>query len=333
MPHKRRPRKGSLAYYPRSRASSHCGRVRSWPDQDEPGLLGFPGYKVGMNHIHMIEDRQNAPERGREVVRAATVIECPKLKVLAARLYDENERGRFAKTEVWDADFDRDLSRRISQLPKESDPEKGLANMEELLDGASDLTLVVHTIPRETGIKKKPDITEIGLGGGSVEEKFAFARENLGKTIAVTDVFTAGELIDVTAVTKGKGFQGPVKRWGIKIRDRKTDDARRNPGSLGPWHPHQVMWTVPLAGATGYNQRTEYNKRIVKIGSSDEPVTPEGGFLRYGNVTGDYVIILGSIPGPTKRLVNLRKAYRPKGGVPEEAPTITAVSTASAQGK
>ncbi len=335
MPDKRRPRKGSLAYHPHSRASSHCGRVRSWPMRDEVGPLGFPGYKAGMTHIHMIEDRPNAPEKGREVSRAATVIDCPDLIVFGLRLYSENEYGKYAETEVWAGDLDKSLSRRIRRLPKENDPQKALAEMEEMVDSdeASDLTLLIHTAPRQTGIKKKPDIAEIGLGGETVRQKFDYAKEKPGETIPVPDVFRAGELVDVTAVTKGKGFTGPVKRWGIKLRDRKTNDARRNPGSLGPWHPHQIMWTVPLAGSGGYNQRTEFNKRIVKIGGPDDPCTPNSGFLRYGEVSNNYIILLGSVPGPSKRLINLRKSMRPKGEMPKEPPTLTAVSTASAQGK
>jgi large subunit ribosomal protein L3 len=174
---------------------------------------------------------------------------------------------------------------------------------------------------------------ELGLGGRSPPEKFDHAKGLLGKEVRISDVFRSGELVDVTAITKGKGFQGPVKRFGIKVRSRKTDDARRNPGTLGPWHPHQVMWTVPLGGQTGYQQRTEFNKRLLLVGDSESPVTPRGGFLRYGEVSGDYVLVMGSVPGPTKRLINLRKPYRPLKGIPAEAPNITAVSVASAQGR
>lgn len=333
MPKKRRPKKGSLAYSPRVRASDHVGRIRSWTLCDEPGLLGFPGYKAGMTHIHMIEDRTTAPEKGKEIVKAATVVDCPPLKMFGLRMYSTDKYGKFPRTEVWSIDLDEDLKRRVKQLPKESDPEKGLAEMEKMMDRAADFTAIVHTVPRLTGIKKTPDVMEIGLGGRSVVERFEYAKNSFGKEIRVSEVFKAGELVDITAVTKGKGFQGPVKRWGIKIRNRKTDDARRNPGTLGPWHPHQVLWTVPLGGQTGYHQRTEFNKRLLKIGDSESSIRPRGGFLRYGEVSGDYVLVKGSTPGPTKRLVTLRKAQRPWRNIPEEAPTLTAISVKSPQGK
>ncbi len=333
MARKRRPRRGSLAFHPRCRAKDHAGRVRSWAVQDKPSLLGFPGYKAGMTHVHLIEDWPTAPEKGREVVKGATVIDCPPLKVFGLRIYRSSRNGKYAKTEVWAGNFEKDLGRRVKRLPKEVDPERRLEEMAKEIASAADLTVLVHTTPRATGMKKVPDVMEIGLGGRSIQEKFDYGRRLLGKDIRIADVFKAGELVDVTAVTKGKGFQGPVKRFGIRIRSRKTNDARRNPGTLGPWHPHQIMWTVPLAGQMGYHQRTEHNKRLLKIGSSDSQITPKGGFLRYGEVGGDYVLVMGSTPGTTKRLVNLRKPNRPWKGVPEEPPRITSVSLSSLQGK
>jgi large subunit ribosomal protein L3 len=333
LPKKRRPKRGSLAFHPRVRASDHAGRIRSWPVTEEQGLLGFPGYKAGMTHVHMIEDRLTSPERGREVVRPSTVIDCPPIKAFGLRMYSANLYGRYARTEAWSSDLDKELTRRIKRLPKENDPDKALSEMEGSMKEADDFTVIIHTMPRMTGIKKIPDVQEIALGGGSVAEKFVFAKGILGKEVRISDVFQAGEVVDVTAVTKGKGFQGPVKRFGIRIRNRKTNDARRNPGTLGPWHPHQVMWTVPMAGQTGYQQRTEHNKRLLALGTSEDPIRPRGGFLRYGDISGDYAILRGSTPGPTKRLINLRKAMRPWRHLPDEPPALIVVSTASAQGK
>jgi large subunit ribosomal protein L3 len=281
----------------------------------------------------MIEDRPNAPEMGREVVRAVTVVDCPPIKVAGLRMYTSNRYGKRALTEAWTSNTEKDLSRRIKRLPKEVDTEKRISEMEGELERASNFTAIIHTMPRATGIKKIPDVMEIGLGGRTPAEKFEFARGILGNEIRIGDVFKPGEVIDIIAITKGKGFQGPVKRWGIKIRNRKTDDARRHPGTLGPWHPHQVMWTVPLGGQTGYHQRTELNKRLLRIGTSEDTVEPRGGFLRYGSLSGDYVMLAGSTPGPTKRLLNLRKASRPWKALPEDVPNLTEISVASAQGR
>ncbi|MBW2988370.1 50S ribosomal protein L3, partial [Candidatus Woesearchaeota archaeon] len=69
--------------------------------------------------------------------------------------------------------------------------------------------------------------------------------------------------------------------------------------------------------------RTEKNKWIVKI--SNEDINPKGGFKHYGLVKNDYILIKGSIPGPTKRLVRLYKAKRPSKKMPSEPPSIEAV--------
>jgi large subunit ribosomal protein L3 len=102
-------------------------------------------------------------------------------------------------------------------------------------------------------------------------------------------------------------------------------------GTLAPKRPGYVRPTVPQAGQVGYHQRTEMNKRIIKIGQTGEEVNPKGGFLHYGQVVNSYVLIHGSVPGPTKRLVRLRDPVR-KTAPLKEAPSIVYVSTESKQG-
>ncbi len=103
-------------------------------------------------------------------------------------------------------------------------------------------------------------------------------------------------------------------------------------GTQGSWHPNWVQATVPNAGQMGYQQRTEYNKRVLKIGEKGEEITPSGGFPHYGVVRNSYVILHGSIPGPTKRLISMRDAIRYQRGVKIEKPEITYISTTSKQG-
>ncbi|HID29469.1 MAG TPA: 50S ribosomal protein L3, partial [Desulfobacterales bacterium] len=84
---------------------------------------------------------------------------------------------------------------------------------------------------------------------------------------------------------------------------RKSRKHRRAVAALGPWKPPRMLYTVPRAGQMGYHQRTEYNKRILKIGEDGKEVTPRGGFIRYGLVRGPYILVNGSVPGPAKRLI------------------------------
>jgi large subunit ribosomal protein L3 len=86
---------------------------------------------------------------------------------------------------------------------------------------------------------------------------------------------------------------------------------------------------VPQQGQTGYHQRTELNKRLVDLG--DDAVTPDGGFVNYGEVDGPYALVKGSVPGPDKRLVRFRPAVRP-ADQPRLDPEVRYVSTASNQG-
>ena len=127
----------------------------------------------------------------------------------------------------------------------------------------------------------------------------------------MTDVFKPGQLVDISAVTKGFGFQGSIKRWGIRRLSHKAQKIRRKVATLGPWHPHKVRWTVPQMGQTGYHTRTEYNKRILRISADPKEILNQAGWKNYGIVKGSFIIILGSVGGITKRLVILRQALRP----------------------
>jgi large subunit ribosomal protein L3 len=295
-------------------------------------LQGFVGYKAGMTHVFMIDDRKGSLTAGQEIVMPATVIDVPPLVVCAIKLYGQTTRGFNTLMEVWSSELSKDLAR-VLVVPEKYDQQKALSEAEALVkDGkVVEVRLLSHTQPRLSSVpKKKPDLVEISIGGPSIGERWNRSKELLGKQIKVTDVFKEGEFVDVSAITKGKGFQGPVKRWGIKILPRKQDDGARQVGTLGPWKPPRVMWTVPGPGQMGYNQRTDINKRILKLGVKGEEVTPSGGFMRYGPVKGDYVLLAGSIPGPTKRLVHLRRAM--KGPAQIAPPSVTMISTVSQQG-
>ncbi|MCX6671098.1 MAG: 50S ribosomal protein L3, partial [Euryarchaeota archaeon] len=139
-------------------------------------------------------------------------------------------------------------------------------------------------------------------------------------------------MLDTIAITKGKGWQGTVKRHHVKLLLHKNSKHRRMIGTAGSWHPSWVQATVPQAGQMGYHQRTEYNKRVLKIGENGEEITPAGGFPNYGVIRNSYIIIHGSIPGPVKRLIGMRDAVRYQRGVKFQKAEITYISTTSKQG-
>lgn len=327
MPKKVNPRRGSLQFWPRKRAKNETARVRTWADNvKEVKLLGFAGYKVGMTHIIITDNYKNSMTKGQEINFPVTIIECPPLKVVAVRFYKKDTNGYKVLTQVMASKFDKEVGKTIS-LPK--DVKK---KFEDITD-FDKLTVIVHTQPKLTGIgKKKPELFEIGVGGKK-DDQLAYAKENLGKEISVQDTISEGQLLDSHAVTKGKGFQGPVKRFGVKIRESKSEKTKRGPGSLGPWCGQgHVMWRIPQAGMMGYHLRTEYNKWVVKIGDKVEDVNPKGGFINYGFLKSNYIIVKGSIGGPKKRLIRLTTATRPTKNMPSEAPSVEYISLESKQG-
>ncbi len=301
-------RRGSLEYWPHRRAQRQMPRVRSWPSIAEQLPEGIVGVKVGMTHVAMI-DNSEGPSKGSEIVRGATVVEIPKIYFYGIRLYDKGYAG-YRKTSK-----DIYAKQQIGSLHfKESkNAVESISNIKEELPKYSDLTALMFAdlSTLHTGNKKIMRF-EVGIGGKSIEEKFATAEKFFGKQVKVSDLFKGGELVDVTAITKGRGWAGVIKRYGVARLARKATNKIRHVGTLGPWHPPKVLYTVPQAGHMGYNYRTETNKRILKIGSESESsaINVKGGFTNYGEVHADYIIVEGSLPGVAKRIVRIRKALR-----------------------
>jgi len=330
--HKSAPKHGSLAYLPRGRAKRTVGRIRFWPKVEEgPTLLGFMGYKAGMTHITMIEDKPGSLHTGKETAHPATILDVPPIIIFAIRAYTKDRYGLHTFSEAWMKSPPKDFDRAFV-LPEEINSEENMKKIEDKIEAIAEIRLLTATQPRLAAVpKKKPDISEIKVDGGSIQDQLEYAKSLLGKTVSITDVFKEGHYMDAIAITKGKGFQGPVKRWGIKLLPRKSRKTKRGVAAIGPWKPARVLYTVPRAGQMGYHQRTEYNKRILKIGIDGKEVTPKGGFVRYGEVKGTYIIVDGSLPGPAKRLIRLRYPARAPKKIPESPPNISYISLESTQ--
>jgi large subunit ribosomal protein L3 len=320
-----------MGYSPRKRALGHIGRFSSWPDVDgEPRIQGFAGYKAGMTHAFIRDYRKESTTSGQEISVPVTVIEVPDMKVVAVRLYRATPYGLEAMTEFWTKKLDKELADRVA-VPNKVKSIKKLDKVD--LSQVEDIRVIAVTQPKlVTGVPKKvPDVMELRISGSDLQARVDFAKELIGKEITVNDFVNEGQMIDVIAITKGKGFQGAPKRWGIKLLHHKDSKHRRKVGAMGPWNPHFTRREVPLAGQVGYHQRTEYNKRILRIGDDPSEVNPDGGFLHYGEIRNNWVMIHGSVPGPAKRLIRFRDPSRWSGEDVGEV-DITYVSTASKQG-
>ena len=296
-----------MAFSPRKRARSETPHISSWAavEGDDPKILGFAGYKVGMSHIMAVDYRKKSTTAGQEIRMPVTIVEIPPMKVIGARGYIQDTYGLRTLTEAWEKKIDKDLERTLP-IPKGHNAKAAWKKMSD--SDLEEVRLLVHTQPRMvTGIpKKRPEIMEMAVGGGSVDAQIEFAKEMMGKEFTMSDFTQDGEMLDAIAVTTGYGFQGHVKRWGVKLLTHKNSKHRRMIGNLGPFSPGYVVSTVPQAGQTGYHQRTEYNKRLLKIGDNPDEINPKGGFLNYGLIRGNYALVHGSLPGPSKRLIRFR---------------------------
>ncbi|MBW2986105.1 50S ribosomal protein L3 [Candidatus Woesearchaeota archaeon] len=325
MPTKRSPRRGSMQVWPRKRAKSIIARVRSWVTSKEAKPLGFAGYKAGMTHVLVTDNRPNSITKGEDIRFPVTVIECPPMKIIGFTLYKKDAYGLHASSQILADKLDKELARNFP-LPKKANKKADNIKIEEYVE----LKLLVHTQPKLTNIgKKKPEVFELGIGG-DLNAKFDYAKANLGKEIKIEDVFKEGELIDTHAITTGKGFQGPVKRFGVAIRQHKSEKTKRGPGSLGPWHG-TLNYRVAHAGQMGFHQRVDYNKWLLKISNNPTEVNPNGGFIRYGILKNNYVLVKGSVQGPAKRMIKLISAIRPNKRIPNKVPEINYISIESKQ--
>jgi len=329
MPERHHPKRGSHGFSPRKRAKAETPHIKSWSeDGEKPKIQGFFGYKAGMTHAFIVDYRPTSTTSGREVREPVTIVETPPIKVAAVRSYHKTSYGLHTIGEIWADNIDDEIKKKVSVAKQQKKK-----NWDFTKD-ADEIRVIIYTQPKLVrGVPKKiPEIREVRIGGGTLEEQIKYAKEILGKELKVNDVIKEGDMLDILAVTKGKGFQGAVKRWGVKLLTHKNSKHRRMIGTAGSWHPNWIQATVPQAGQMGYHQRTEYNKRVLKIGENGEDITPLGGFPNYGIIKNSYIILHGSIPGPVKRLVALRDAIRYQRGVKIEKPEITYISTTSKQG-
>nr|ACF09547.1 ribosomal protein L3 [uncultured marine group II euryarchaeote KM3-85-F5] len=349
-----------MGYSPRKRAVRQFPRISSWPESDasEVRVQGFAGWKAGMTHILLRDtnpplylSQAGSQEGGHSRFEASRM--SVRLGSGSSRLAryglqtagevwtdisqggPENLVPRFANQTRGERDIEegRKPAKRGGRIPSRSNGSQE-ASIESLRgQDLSEVRLIVSTQPNMVGSipSKTPEIMEVDLVGGDTEAKLDWAMERLGGQIGLDDVYQAGQEVDVVGVTKGKGWQGSIKRFGLKLLTHKNSKRRRQGGNMGDFGTGYVRKTIRQAGQVGYHKRTELNKRILRISNPDESeITPAGGFLNYGEVRNPYMIVQGSLPGPAKRLLRFRDPIRPrkKDGEVE----VTYVSTSSKQG-
>jgi large subunit ribosomal protein L3 len=273
--------------------------------------MGFAGFKAGGINIMTVDDREKTPNFGKQLLNPSTVIATPPIRIVGIRGYRDGVNGKRVAFDVYSKDLPKELARKRNIRYKE----ELLTRAQNSLSSIDDIVATATVLPRVAHLsQKRPFVYEIAVSSNDNQNKFEYIKGLFGKEIRVQDVFQLGQTVDVIGITRGKGVEGPITRFGVKRKQHKSRKSVRAVGTLGPISPAVVMYTVARQGQRGFHQRTEYNKRILLMSSTNKDnqisINPSGGFKHYGLIKDDYVVLRGSVPGVPKRLVKLRQPIR-----------------------
>ncbi len=338
------PRHGSLGFLPRKRCEQHRGHIRSFPRDDaskQPHLTAFMGYKAGMTHILRTVSKPGSQLNKEETVEPVTILDTPPMVVVGVVGYIETPRGLRTLANLWANHLSDEVKRRFykrwnqgkkkaftkyAAARKDSSDTVAKETIAKLAKHATVVRVLAHTQIKHTPLKqKKAHLMEIQVNGGSTADKVSFAQALFEKNVDVGSVFHKDEMVDTIGVTRGRGYKGVVSRWGVTRLPRKTHRGLRKIACIGSWHPARVNFQVARAGQKGYHHRTEINKKIYLIGKKTEAgktdvnaktdsdqtekgINPLGGFVHYGMVNNDFLMIKGGVCGAKKRVITIRKS-------------------------
>lgn len=334
------PRHGSLAFLPRKRSQRHRAKVKAFPKDSATAdchLTAFIGYKAGMTHVLRELTRPGSKAHKKQIVEAVTILETPPMVAVGFVGYQQTLRGMRAVGTVWAQNLGEEFIRRMyknysnskkkafTKCKSKTDEDRN-ATEQRILKNADSIRIICHT---QIGLlklrQKKAHVMEIQVNGGDIQKKITYCKDLLEKKIDVKEVFATNDMVDTIGVTKGRGTEGVTTRWGVTRLPRKTHRGLRKVACIGSWHPARVSYTVARVGQNGYHHRTETNKKIYLVGKgvvncgdgefnartesdmTNKHITPMGGFVRYGVVNQDFIMIKGSCPGLVKRPITLRK--------------------------
>ena len=163
-------------------------------------------------------------------------------------------------------------------------------------DGYSAIQLGVEDV-------KEKNATKASIGhakkAGTTPKRFLKEIRNIDREYTIgevlkADTFEVGEVVDVTGTSKGKGFQGTIKRWGQSRGPMgHGSHYHRGPGTLGTMLPKRVLKGKRLPGHMGSETITIQNLEIIEVNASE-----------------NYILVSGSIPGAKNSLVFIKSAIK-----------------------
>ena len=157
--------------------------------------------------------------------------------------------------------------------------------------GFKDLTAKHTNKPAAGHFKKAGSAAKKHLKEFRLEDISGYS---IGETVTA-DIFAAGEKVDITGVTKGRGYTGTVKRWGNAIlrMTHGTGPIHRQPGSMGVIDPARIFKNKKMPGQYGNEQVTVLNLEVVKIDAEK-----------------NLIAVKGAVPGAKGGIVFIRNAVK-----------------------
>jgi large subunit ribosomal protein L3 len=229
-------------------------------------MIGIIGKKLGMTQIFN--------EAGQQI--PVTVVEAPPNPGV---FVNEKERMGYASVQLG---YGQQRTRRASKSGERT-PRGRRASKAEVghaaKAGLEAPPAVLRSFRIDDAPGKKPEIPTYKIGD-----------------VVKVDIFTPGEKVKVTGTSKGRGFQGVVKRYGFRggPKTHGQSDRHRAPGSIGSSAtPGRVFKGLKMAGHMGDERVTVQNLRILRVDTER-----------------NLLLIEGSVPGPNKGLVIVRRAVK-----------------------
>ena len=299
-----------------------------------------------MTHVvRGLEKKEGRKVIKKDIVEPVTVVETPPMTIVGMVGYIDTPRGLRALSTVWAQNLSKNVVRRFyknyyvakkrafQNYKKKYEADKDSKthvnrDINRIKKGCSVVRVLAATQIKKCKLRqKKAHLMEIQVNGGTVAQKVEWSTGKFEAEVTVGEVFQNNEMIDTISITRGKGTQGVIKRFGVARLPRKTRRGLRKVACIGAWHPSAVKWTVARTGNLGYYHRTHINQKLYRVGqgavrgvdnnASTEAdahvknITPIGGFPHYGIVNEDFLLVKGGICGPRKRQVTIRKTLLP----------------------
>jgi large subunit ribosomal protein L3e len=277
-----------LGYLPKRRTKHNKGKIRHFPRDDASKpvhLTAFMGYKAGMTHVvRALEKKEGRKTIKKDIVEPVTVVETPPMTIVGMVGYIDTPRGLRALSTVWAQNLSKGVIRRFyknyyvakkrafQNYKKKYDEDKNSKNhvnrdINRIRKYCSVVRVLAATqIEKCKFRQKKAHLMEIQVNGGTVAQKVEWATGKFEQEVPVSDVFQNNEMVDTIAITRGKGTQGVIKRFGVSRLPRKTRRGLRKVACIGAWHPSAVKWTVARTGNLGYYHRTQINQKLYRVG-------------------------------------------------------------------